>query len=89
MQQKTAKSATSGHVACNSANKPSFKTLTQIYLPNSPLFKKVFVGFKKDGILINRDIEQNIQKLLIFAVFASYIDSILNPTADGLHMKSF
>ena len=27
---------------------------------------------------INRDIDQNIQKLLIFAVFAAYIASILN-----------
>ena len=27
---------------------------------------------------INRDIDQNIQKLLIFAVFATYIASILN-----------
>ncbi len=32
-------------LACNSANKQSFKNLTQTYLPKRPLFKRVFVGF--------------------------------------------
>ena len=53
-------------LACNSG-KPSFK------VSHHRFFYLVFM-FK----YINRVIDQNIQKLLIFAVFASCIVSILN-----------
>ena len=55
------------HIYC--LRKPLFKTLTQTYLPNGPDLKKM--------TYINRAIDQNIQKLLIFGVFASYIASTL------------
>ena len=52
-------------MVCNTANKPSFKNLTEAYLPNGPWS-------------IIRITGQNIQKLLIFAVFTTCIASIVN-----------
>ncbi len=61
-------------LASNSANKPSFQNLT----------KKAICPRQH----INRVIDQNIQKLLFFTVFASYIASILKPMTIAMTLSS-
>ena len=66
-------------LACNSANKLLFENLTQTYLPNGPLLKKVCDGFLKDGILrILATLEAKTAKISNIWTFCTVILLILH-----------
>ena len=64
-------------LASNSANKPSFQNPTKMHFSQLETIVQKSVCWLLKRLHINRVIDQNIQKLLLFAVFASYIASIL------------